>query len=135
MRKKISLSLILCLLFLVNCVGLAVAATKNVTQPVMLGPIKNISKDTLSFDNNVKEKFYIEVEDSVSSSQTRYQTRVTIISEGAEKLDAELMKITTSPKELIKVRKVKVGSYNTCILWCSGRMDFVGIDGEVSDEK
>ena len=124
---------LLALLSVVACgTGTAMVTAKNTTQPVMLGPVHQINNKKASLLAQ-KDEFDIGVEDSVSSQSTgRYSSRTTVIQEGEEKIDVELLKKVEGPADKIAVDKIYVGSSVSCILiFCSGRHDYAGIEGRI----
>ncbi len=107
-------------------------AAKNVTQPVLLGPVRHIKGDkplTLA----KKDEFDIKVQQSYEQqSNGRYATTSTVIQEGEEKVDAELLKKVEGPAEKIVVDNVYVNSSISCFLIsCTSWIDYSGIEGGI----
>lgn len=105
---------------------------KNVTQPVLLGPVRYIKGDKPQALAK-KDEFDIKVEQSVQSRKTgRYSSTTDIVQEGEEKIDAELLKKAEGPADKIAVDKVYVSSSITCYLvFCNGWVDYSGIEGGI----
>jgi len=115
--------------------GTTSVVAKNTTQPVMLGPIHNVkgSKDIQLYK---KGEFDIKIEDSLSSYSTGHSRTTTVIQEGEEKIDVEVMKKAEGSTDKIVVDNVFVNSTVECwLIACSGRTDYAGIEGGVYTTK
>lgn len=117
-------------LALVGCVQPSVYTTKNVTQPVMLGPVKNMRAAQPMPQGPVVGSFRAEIENffmvaSSSSRQGHYQVTTTTTAwqrEGSAKFDvAMLQAAATCPQCALKTQRVGVGAYY--LFWFSAVME------------
>ncbi|HUX91990.1 MAG TPA: hypothetical protein VMV48_14985 [Gallionellaceae bacterium] len=124
------------LLFIVallsGCSSLSTTTTaKNMTRPVMLGPIQHV-KSNKKTPLYKKMDFDITVENSIVTSGGQYQQTTYVTEESAEKIDAELMRKLDSPKDKIVVETLFVKSARACFLvFCNSRVDYSGIEGGI----
>ncbi len=119
--------------FLSGCSSLTTTTTaKNVTRPVMLGSVQYV-KSNKKITLYKKNDFDIMVENSEVTSGGRYNQTTHIVREGAEKIDAELMRKLDSPKDKIVVDILYVKSARACFLgvFCGSRVDYSGIEGGI----
>ena len=125
-------SLLFTIIIFASCAKLNTTTTaKNTTRPVMVGPIHYVNS-TKAITLHKKSEFDIKVENSdVTSGGAHYQTTY-VTRESAEKIDANLLKMVSSPKDKILVNTLFVKSTRGCfIIFCSSRIDYSGIEGGI----
>ena len=124
------------LLFIVallsGCSSLSTTTTaKNMTQPVMLGPVQYV-KSNKKPPLYKRQDFDIKVEHSIETSGGQHYQTTYITQESSEKIDAELMRKLDSPKDKIVVDYLFVKSARACFLvFCNSRVDYSGIEGGI----
>ena len=109
---------------------------KNMTRPVMLGPVHYVKSNKKSRLYK-KEDFDITVENSIETSGGQYHTTTYVVEETAEKIDAQLMKSLDSRKDKIVVENLFLKSSRACFLgiFCNSRVDYSGIEGGIYSSK
>jgi len=130
------LFLLFIVVLLPGCTTLSTTTTaKNMTRPVMIGPIHSVKSNKKS-PLYKKSDFDISVENSIVSTSNGYQTTTYHVDESSEKIDAQLMKILYSPKDKIVVENLFIKSARGCFLmFCSYRVDYSGIEGGIYSSK
>lgn len=133
--KKIIMHLIIFSLVLSNCNSVSsIITAKNVTSPVIIGPVKNINGKPFNIYQNklYYYPFSAEIMESflVSQSQNNnvYYTRTQKFKEGSNKADVEILKIAKKYDTII-VYEVFLGSISIWYLFGNYDKAFVGING------
>lgn len=126
------LFLLAMVVLLPGCSSLSTTTTaKNITRPVMLGPIQHV-KSNKKTPLYKKMDFDITVENSIVSSGGQHHQTTYVTEESSEKIDAELMRKLDSPKDKIVVENLFVKSARACFLvFCNSRVDYSGIEGGI----
>lgn len=129
MKGLILLSVVV---LLSGCASLNTTTTaKNMTRPVMIGPVQYVKSNKKSTLYK-KEEFDIMVENSIVTSGNQYQSTTYVVEESSEKIDAELMRRLDSPKDKIVVENLFLKSARACFLmFCNSRVDYSGIEGGI----
>ena len=143
MRKLISLNeikkdpimrllLLAIVVLLPGCSSLSTTTSaKNMTRPVMLGPVHYV-KSNKKIPLYKKTEFDIMVENSIVTSGGQYNQTTYVTQESAEKIDAELLRKLDSPKDKIVVDNLYIKSARACFLvFCNSRIDYSGIEGAI----
>ena len=108
---------------LVGCIQPSVYTTKNTTQPVMLGPVKNMKAPQPMPQGPVVGSFREEIENffMVASSSSRHghvQVTTTVAAwqkEGSAKFDVAMLRAAaTCPQCALKTQRIALGSYFIC---------------------
>jgi len=126
------LFLLLIVALLSGCSSLSTTTTaKNMTRPVMLGPVQYV-KSNKKIPLYKRQEFDIKVENSIVTSGGQHYQTTYITEESSEKIDAELMRKLDSPKDKIVVDYLFVNSTRACFLvFCNSRIDYSGIEGGI----
>ena len=114
-------------LSLVGCLRPSIYTTANTTQPVMLGPVKNMKAPQPMPQGPVVGSFTEEAENFffVASSTSRYghvqvtTTTVALQKEGPAKFDVAMLRAaSTCPQCTLKTQRIGLGAYfQWCFVW------------------
>jgi hypothetical protein len=117
-------------MWLVGCVHPSIYTTKNTTQPVMLGPVKNMKAPQPmpqgpvvgSFREEIENFFFVASSSSRSGNVVTTTTTAAWQKEGPAKFDVAMLRAAaTCPQCSLKTQRVAVGAYY--LFWFSAVME------------